>query len=227
MTALPPSSPPVTRVAWLAGATGLVGTQLLTRLLDQPHVGAVHALVRRLPDVPRTHSKLQYHPVDFDHLPVLPACDDVYIALGTTIAVAGSRPAFRKVDFDTVVAVARAARAAGATRLALVSAFGADAGSTVFYNQVKGEAEDAVLALGFPQVAIAQPSLLLGDRDALGQPHRRGEGLFAKLAAPLSGLLPRAIRPIPADAVAATLVDALAVDTPGVRRHSSRAMQPG
>ena len=214
------------RVAWLAGATGLVGSHLLTRLLDAPHVGAVHALVRRLPDVPRTHPRLHYHPVDLDHLPVLPACDDVFIALGTTLAVAGSKAAFRHVDFDLVLTVARAARDAGATRLALVSAMGADAGSPVFYNRVKGEAEAAVRALGFPQLVVAQPSLLLGDREALGQPARQAEGWVARLAGPLSPWLPRAVRPLAADAVAAALVAAMAVDRPGDARLSSAAMQP-
>jgi len=104
-----------------------------------------------------------------------PAVDDVFIALGTTIKVAGSREAFRAVDFDAVVAVARAARAAGATRLGVVSAMGADSRSPVFYNRVKGEMEDAVQGLGFETVVIARPSLLAGDRTALKQAPRPGE----------------------------------------------------
>ena len=80
------------------------------------------------------------HWVDFARLPaVFPTVDDVFIALGTTIKVARSEAAFRQVDFDFVVNTARAARAAGATRLAVVSALGADAESHIFYNRVKGE----------------------------------------------------------------------------------------
>jgi uncharacterized protein YbjT (DUF2867 family) len=123
----------------------------------------------------RADRKLQVHQVDFARLPALPAVDDVYVALGTTIKVAGSRAAFRQVDFDFVVDTARAARAAGATRLAVVSAMGADARSRVFYNRVKGEMEAAIAQLGYESVVIARPSLLLGDRAALGQPARSGE----------------------------------------------------
>src|SRR4029079_12800533 len=92
-----------------------------------------------------------------------------------TRKVGGGEAAFRQGDFEYVVNTARAAKAAGATRLAVVSALGADARSAVFYNRVKGEMQDAIGALGFESVVIAQPSLLLGDRAAIGQPVRSGE----------------------------------------------------
>lgn len=222
----PPAEPGDRRVAWIAGSSGLVGSALLARLLDDPHTGAVHALVRKLPDHPRSHLVLQYHPVDFDHLPVLPPPHDVFIALGTTLKVAGSQAAFRRVDFDAVVSTARAARAAGATRVALVSALGADATAAAFYNRVKGEAEAAVAALGFDVAVFAQPSLLLGDRDALGQPERTAERWAERLLSPVSAWIPKAIRPIPADRVAAALLETLRTRGPGVHRLSSRAMQP-
>ena len=110
-----------------------------------------------------------------------PPVDDVFITLGTTIKVAGSQAAFRQVDFAFVVNTARAARVAGATRLAVVSALGADAKSRVFYNRVKGEMEAAIAQLGYKSVVIAQPSLLLGDRAALGQPVRSSEVWAARL----------------------------------------------
>ena len=88
----------------------------------------------------------------------------MFITLGTTIKVAGSQAAFRQVDFAFVVNTARAAKAAGATRLAVVSALGADTKSRVFYNRVKGEMEAAVAQLGYQSIVIAQPSMLLGDR---------------------------------------------------------------
>ena len=113
------------RIALLAGSTGLIGRALLPLLLASPRYAQVRALVRRaaLPAQP----KLQVHVVDFMALPALPPVDDVFIALGTTIKVAGSQAAFRQVDFDAVVNTARAAKAAGATRLGVVSALGADA----------------------------------------------------------------------------------------------------
>jgi uncharacterized protein YbjT (DUF2867 family) len=164
--------------------------------------------------------------VDFAALPkALPPADDVFVALGTTIKVAGSQAAFRAVDFDAVLAIARAGRRAGATRLAVVSALGADASSRVFYNRVKGEMEAAVAGLGYASVTIAQPSLLAGDRKALGQPERPGEVWAMRLLAPVLGLVPKSFRPIAARDVAAALVEAVATGTPGIARLSSAAMQ--
>jgi uncharacterized protein YbjT (DUF2867 family) len=198
------------RIALLAGSTGLVGRALLPLLLASPRYVQVHALVRRsgLP----SQARLQIHEVDFQALPALPPVDDVFIALGTTIKVAGSQAAFRQVDFDAVVNTARAAHAAGATRLTVVSALGADAHSRVFYNRVKGEMQEAVAALGYQSVVIVQPSLLLGDRSALGQPVRAAEVWGGRLL----GWLPRSVRPIAASQVAQALLRALAHPRPGL-----------
>jgi uncharacterized protein YbjT (DUF2867 family) len=151
--------------------------------------------------------------------------DDVFITLGTTIEVAGSQAAFRQVDFDFVVNTARAARAAGATRLAVVSSLGADAKSRVFYNRVKGEMEAAITQLGYKSVVIAQPSLLLGDRAKLGQPARSGEVWAARLLGPLRWMVPKRVRPIHARAVASALLAAILDAEPGVRVLKSGAMQ--
>jgi uncharacterized protein YbjT (DUF2867 family) len=196
-------APPLT--AMLAGASGLVGSELLKLLCASPDYGSVHSLVRRSSG--RALPKLREHLVDFEDLPALPPCDDVYVALGTTIKVAGSKAAFRQVDHDFVVSVARAARAGGARRLALVSAVGADPRSVIFYNRVKGETQTDVLALGYDSVVIAQPSLLLGDRQALGQPSRAGEAWGSRLLAPLGALIPAPFRPVSAAAVARSLVE--------------------
>ncbi|HZW76147.1 MAG TPA: nucleoside-diphosphate sugar epimerase, partial [Caldimonas sp.] len=150
---------------------------------------------------------------------------DVYLALGTTIKVAGSEAAFRAVDFDLVVGVARAARAAGATRLAVVSALGANARSGIFYNRVKGEAEDALKTLGYESLVIAQPSLLIGDRSALGQPTRSGELFAARFFGPVMSWIPAGVRPIEAKTVARAMVAALEQSTAGTRVLSSAEMQ--
>ena len=125
------------RSALVAGATGLVGRALVQGLLADDAVAAVHVLARRA--LAFQHPKLTVHLVDFAALPALPPTQEVYLALGTTIKVAGSQPAFRAVDFDANLAVASAARQAGAKRLGLVSAMGADARSAIFYSRVKGE----------------------------------------------------------------------------------------
>jgi len=218
------SMSPRPRSALLAGATGLVGRALLA-LLTRSH-RSVDVLVRRSVAGLDSGASVRVHVVDFAKLPKkLPSIDDAFIALGTTIKVAGSQAAFRGVDFDAVVATARAARQAGATRLGVVSALGADRGSSVFYNCVKGEMEDAVAGLGFESVVIARPSLLAGDRAALGQPERAGEVWAMRLVAPVMGLVPRAWRPIRATDVAAALVAAVGEGQPGVRVLSSAQMQ--
>jgi uncharacterized protein YbjT (DUF2867 family) len=222
-----PSTPQPPRKAVLAGATGLVGSALLPMLCDSPRYGEVHVLVRRSGAGLPAHDKARVHVVDFERLPHdLPAVDDVYVALGTTIKVAGSREAFRRVDFDYVVNTARAARAGGAARLAVVSALGADARSRIFYNRVKGDMQQAIATLGFESVAIAQPWLLVGDRAALGQPTRAGEVWVERLSAPIRWLLPKGIRPIQARDVAAALLAATLDAKPGVHVLSSAAMQP-
>ena|SRR5436190_6565439 len=220
------SSPP--RKAMLAGSTGLIGSALLPMLCDSPRYDEVHALVRRTPPAGlAAHGKARVHTVDFARLPQdLPGVDDVYVALGTTIKVAGSREAFRQVDLDHVVSTARVARAGGATRLAVVSALGASAGSRIFYNRVKGEMQAAVAALGFESVVIAQPSLLVGDRAALGQPVRPGEVWGERLFAPIRWLVPRGLRPIEARDVAAAMLVATLEGAPGVHVLASAAMQP-
>lgn len=116
--------PAAGRAVMVAGATGLVGQAVLAALSADKRYRAIHIVGRRAPGT--RDARVHFHPVDFGQLPALPPVDDVYIALGTTIKVAGSQEAFRAVDHDAVVALARQARNAGAQRLAVVSAMGAD-----------------------------------------------------------------------------------------------------
>ena len=215
------------RSAWLAGATGLVGRALLGRLLADARYARVDVFTRRLfPVAPEHAARLSVRKVDFAALPAdLADADDAYIALGTTIAVAGSEAAFRAVDFDAVLNVAKAARGAGATRLAVVSALGADSRSRIFYNRVKGDIETAVADLGFSVVVIARPSLLQGDRAAIGQAKRPGEVWATRLLGPVSAIVPASFRPIAADTVAAALVAQVISGEPGLHVLSSADMQ--
>ncbi|GMV48198.1 MAG: hypothetical protein AMXMBFR66_35960 [Pseudomonadota bacterium] len=206
--------------ALLAGASGLVGRELVRQWQGN---GRLHLLVRRpLHDKAPGHS---VHVVDFAALPPLPRADEAYCALGTTIKAAGSQAAFRAVDHDAVLAFARAALAAGVRRFGVVSALGAQARSANFYSRVKGETEDALAALGFASLVIARPSLLVGDRAAIGQPLRRGEVLAQAITRPLGGLVPKAWRPIAAERVARALLRAVAEASPGLRVLSSGQMQ--
>lgn len=188
----------------IAGASGLVGHEILRIALDHAEVSKVHSLGRRPALV--HHAKLRHDVVDFTNLAPLPPSDELYLALGTTIKVAGSQAAFRAVDFDANLAVAKAALAAGVRQLGLVSAMGADAGSRIFYNRTKGELEDALQALGFEGRVFARPSLLIGNREALGQPARPGETIGLALGRLLDVLIPVDYKPIAARAVAASLL---------------------
>ncbi len=192
------------RKVLLAGATGLVGGLILQALLADQTVSEVHALSRRPLSV--YHPKLQVHIVDFRSLPVLPQVDEVYLALGTTIKVAGSQAAFRAVDLEANLMVAQAAYLAGARRVGLVSAAAANSTSSMFYNRVKGELEDALKAMSLTALVIAQPSLLLDYRDGLQQPTRIGELIAIPIAKLLAPILPGTYRPVSAGAVAHSLV---------------------
>lgn len=199
----------MSRTALLAGATGLVGSHVLEFLLAAARWSRVVTVGRRTTS--RKHEKLEQRVVDLGELESgsdLPHVDDVFCCLGTTIKRAGSQPAFRLVDHDFVVGLARAglrAGAPGATQFLLVSAIGADPESPVFYSRVKGETEAAIRNLPYQAIQIFRPSLLLGERPEF----RLGERI-AMLGAPvLTALLfgrLRRYRPIQAATVARAMV---------------------
>ena len=165
------------------------------------------------------------HVVDFAALPPLPRSEWAFCTLGTTIKVAGSPAAFRAVDFDAVLAFARAAVQAGVTHLAVVSALGADVRSRNFYSRTKGEAEAELQRVGLRHLVIARPSLLAGDRASLAQAHRRGEAFALALTRPLARWIPKAWRPIEAATVARAMRRALERAAPGVTVLDSAALQ--
>lgn len=204
----------MTRVL-LAGGTGLVGGMLTRRLMARPDIS--------LTSLVRTARLAPERAVDWEALAADPAdvvgagtLDVGVSCLGTTIRAAGSRAAFRRVDRDYVVAVARAARAAGARRFVLVSSVGA--GGRGFYLRVKGEAERAVAGLGFERVDLVRPGLLLGPRAE----RRPGERIAQAVAPFLDPLLRGPLTKyaaIPAETVAAAVEALLAERGAGVHAH--------
>jgi len=192
--------------ALLAGASGLVGSQVLQRLAADPDCRAVHALGRR--PLSSGYPKVSQHTWDFDRLAEVrpfPAADVVFCCLGTTIKAAGSRAAFSKVDFTYAHEVARLALAAGAKQFLLISALGADPESRIFYNRVKGKVEEAVRALPYHGIHIFRPSLLLGERREFRLGERVATVLTPLFTWALVGPL-RKYRPIRAAAVARAMV---------------------
>ena len=187
----------------IAGTTGLVGQALLRLAVADPTVETIYS-VGRLP-APFSHPKIKSMVVDFSALAPMPGAQELYLALGTTIKVAGSQAAFRSIDLDANLSLAQAAFKAGVRKVGLVSAMGANARSKVFYNRVKGELEDALALMGLDALVLARPSLLLGNRLSLGQPVRRGETLGLALSKALGFLIPSNYKPIAAESVARAL----------------------
>jgi len=175
-----------------------------------------------------SHPKLFGHVLDFQNLSSLPGIDhvdDVFIALGTTIKVAGSQAAFRAVDFAAVVALARVAKAAGAVKLGVISAMGASTASAIFYNRVKGEMEEALAGLGYRVLVLARPSMLVGEREALTQAPRPAERLGLLAMALFKPLIPANYRAIAATQVAQALLNTLHRTEQGTRVLLSGEMQ--
>ncbi|MFE0500147.1 NAD(P)H-binding protein [Lysobacter soli] len=197
----------------IVGSTGLVGRHALQLALAHPGIAQVVAPVRRPAEL---HPKLLAPVVNFDALsPDAPwwNVDAVVCALGTTIKVAGSQDAFRRVDHDYPLAVARLAHAHGASTFVLNSAMGADAGSPIFYSRVKGEVERDLAALGFASLTFVRPGLIGGEREEF----RAGERAATVVLRALHPLLPRRWRINPAERIAQAMIDAAVRATPG--RH--------
>jgi uncharacterized protein YbjT (DUF2867 family) len=202
------------RSALLVGATGLVGRHCLGLLLEHPAYASVVTLGRRPAE--QAHPRLTHHVVDFDRLEAhagLIRAHDVFCCLGTTMKQAGSKEAFRKVDYHYPLSLASFAAANGAAQFLLVSALGADPGSMFFYNRVKGEAEAAVSALAFEGVYLFRPALLTGGRTEPRLGEQAGAAVLEAVGFLLRGPLAR-YQAIPGRDVAAAMV-ATAVRQPG------------
>ncbi len=208
----------------VAGATGLVGQALVARLA-RARPGAVHAMGRRAPDfVPAGVASHVASPGDWPALVESLAPETVICCLGTTLRAAGSPEAFRAVDLDLVVALARAAKAAGAGQFQLVSSVGANAESSNLYLRTKGEAEVAILAFGFDRLDIFRPGLLRGPRD---RSDRLGERMAVMLCPVTDFLTPAVLdqyRSIAADDVAGAMVALLDDRVDGDEVHHNREM---
>lgn len=153
------------KTALIAGATGLVGSYCLEYLLQSDSYEQVICVTRRA--IANSSPKLQQVIADTNNLAEKLKdikADDVFCCIGTTIKKAGSREAFKLVDFTYVKILAEQTKMNGAISFAVVSSIGADANSYNFYLRTKGEMENAVKACNFSKTIILRPSLLLGPR---------------------------------------------------------------
>lgn len=218
---MPPLAPPKSgRAVLVVGATGLVGSEIIKKLVADTTVSRVVLAVRR--PISGLGPKVEAKVVDFDHLERhadVFAVDQIFCALGTTIREAGSQEAFRRVDFEYPLNVARAGQKHGARHFLLVSSLGASADSGVFYSRVKGELEDQLRSLGYRAVTIARPSLLLGKRNEFR--------LIERIGAVVGEFVPGRFRPVHAEAVARSLVRAAQIDAPGLHIIESEEIRTG
>lgn len=213
----------------LAGATGLVGGHLLRILRaeaggEKPDGSRLFVPVRRLPPGESSRSAGCVFMVADNILSPVSEMGDLsggafFCALGTTIARAGSRVNFEKVDFHLVLDMTRALARQGITQVYLVSAIGAAPGSLFFYNRVKGRLEEELKMLDLEALHIFQPSLLLGDREE----SRLAEGAAQKLLGPVGSLMGAVglsrYRPISGEQLALAMVSVWKKQVDGVHVH--------
>ncbi|MBV6494526.1 MAG: hypothetical protein LDLANPLL_02559 [Turneriella sp.] len=207
----------------LAGATGLVGSELLRQITAGDTNAKVFCIGRSAPPVENKSVIFIAH--DFsgaiDWQKNKPQNAVALCVLGTTIKKAGSQEAFHKVDFDFVLNFAEETARAGATALHVVTAHGASAHSSIFYNRVKGAIEEKLQSLQLPSLHIYRPSILLGERNE----RRTGESIAAsavKFLAPIFKLPGLAnVQPTPAAHLAAYILRVAQDAAPGNHIHSN------
>jgi uncharacterized protein YbjT (DUF2867 family) len=190
--------------AIVLGATGLVGSKLVERLVKETDIGKVVAVTRR--PVKYKSEKIINQVIDFDQLEKhrdIFTGDVLFSCLGTTLKQAGSIEAQRKVDFEYQYEIAKIAAENKVNHYMLVSSSGANEKSKSPYLKMKGELENAVSLLPFDRISILQPSLLIGERESFRLAETVGSWVLPVLCK-LPSL--KQYRPISADDVAKKMV---------------------
>ncbi|UII57738.1 NAD(P)H-binding protein [Cytobacillus spongiae] len=212
------------RSALLLGATGLIGSELLTILLQSEEYEAVTVLGRR--ELPIQHQKLTQLVIDFEQLSEYRSAfrvDDVYSCLGTTIKKAKSKANFEKVDYEYTITAATLASDEKATNFLTITSLGAHSNSLFFYNRVKGKVEDKLRDIELNCVLICQPSLLLGERDEWRRGEKFAEKVSERLPFLFSGPL-KVYRPIEGRRVAKFMYEQALQEKTGFHIHPSTMM---
>lgn len=197
------------RTANIIGASGLVGQQLLTQLLDHPRYIKVRSFVRRPSGM--VHPKLEEIIIDFDQPDswrMLVQGNALFSTLGTTIKKAGSQQNQYRVDYTYQYEFARAAAQNGVGNYLLVSSMGANPNSSIFYSRIKGELEQAIARLSFQKAVIFRPSILEGDR----QEKRPAEKMSLAVTHFITRFMMKKYKPMPVELLAEKMIK-LSVDT--------------
>ena len=210
------------RTAIIAGATGLIGKQVLELLIADGSYDKIIAITRK--PLSSSAGKLQNLVIDFgnlsSHADQLKG-DDVYCCLGTTIKQAGSKEVFRKVDLQYPVSLAKLTNTLGAKQFLLITALGSDKNSSIFYNKVKGEVEEAIGNIPFESYHIFQPSMLIG----LRTDERAGEEIGQRVMKVLDFAIPLKYKAIESGKVARAMVKIALQNQKGKHVHASGELQ--
>jgi uncharacterized protein YbjT (DUF2867 family) len=211
------------KTATLVGATGLIGSQILQQLLEDPDFANIKVLVRRPIDI--AHPKVKVVILNFAdeaaYQAAIAGSDVVFCSVGTTLKQVNSdMVAYRKIDYDIPVNAARFCAATACPKFLLVSSIGADSQSRNFYLKLKGEVEEKVGSLDLPSVSIFRPSMLLGQRAEF----RLGERIGQVLMGVLGFLIPAQYKAIDVKTVARAMVAVAKKDTVGVQFYTYAEM---
>lgn len=202
-----------TKTAIIFGSSGLVGNYLLKELLNDKRYSQITIFVRKPVNI--KHMKVKELVVDLydaQKISELLDGDEVYCCLGTTIKIAGTQEAFRKVDFDLPIMIGTLVKQKGISKLLVVSSLGANPDSNNFYLRTKGEMEQALLNLNIPELKIFRPSMLLGDRKEVRTAEATGKFLMKYLSFAFIGSL-RKYKAIHASTVASCMIKAANSDS--------------
>jgi len=212
------------KTATLIGATGLIGGELLNLLLEDSYFQKVRILIRRPFDM--DHPRLEKKLVDFNDadslLVALDGSDVIFVAIGTTQKkVKGNKEAYRKIDFDIPLNIARYAKMVGCKIFVMVSSIGANSASSNFYIKLKGETEEAVKKIGIESLHIMRPSMLLGNR----REFRLAEKIVSPMMKIFSFVIPSKFKAIQARDVAKAMLAASKKNEKGVFLYDYEKMK--
>lgn len=210
--------------ALIFGSSGLVGSYLLSELLNSPDYEQVTAVVRK--DLNLSHPKLRILIGDYNSLAELKeklSADEIFIALGSTTKKTPDKQQYYQIDHDYPVLAARLAREEGATSVFLVSSVGANADSKIFYVRTKGETERDIIALGFEHTHIFRPSMIMGHRKESRTLEKTLMKLWAVLNPLLAGKLDR-YRGMQAEDIAKAMKNAAAAPLQKVKIYHWKEM---
>jgi uncharacterized protein YbjT (DUF2867 family) len=213
------------KTALIIGSTGLIGSQLLNLILDSNDYLKVITFVTR--DSGIKHKKLTQHIIDFDKPEMfqeLVVGDDFFCTIGTTISKAGSKNAFRKVDFEYPKQFAAFALKNKVKQFLIISSLGADAKSSNFYLKTKGEIQDFLKDCNFESVSVLQPSLLLGNRTEFRLGEKVGAFFMKTFSFVFQGNLKK-YKPIESKTVAKALLKIAQTNNKSFKIYESDAIQ--